>query len=350
MIHLAFIGDSFLINSTPVELPMSLDALQRLLGPGRHSILEYNHVFAWDVLGLTASSKDGVTVEALLPEYSRRALPFMPRNLFSGTCTVDGVDVREYYRANRARRIKSSRSDRGGAFVFGVHKVYFSLDEGRISDIEISRYVPPTPAPDPLPLDPACAHYDALWSAWDAAVTHWVPANHWRHNLRHGITAQELADGRTAINTPLPPALVDFYKPRNVVWDPVSSPFSFLVNEWQYDLLPFADIPERHQRMMDLQYGPEIDPKLLADFSDRVKATDYANPAWIPFAEGRNGDYLLFDPDPSPRGKVGQIIELRNADWTRDVIADSLEELVRQEIARIAAAGTERFAFFLRDA
>lgn len=352
MTDLAFVGESLLINGTPVELPISADALQRLLGPARLWTGEYGHRFVWDDLGLSGSSKNGVTVEKLLPELGRfrgHDLPFMPRNLFGGTCTVDGVDMDEHYHAHHARRIRLFHGDRGGALVFGVHMVYFSLHEGRILEFEISRYEPPAPTPDPLPLDPAFAHYDALWREWDSAVTRWVPANHWRYNLCQGITAQDLADCRTANDMPWPPALVEFYKPRNVVWDPVSSPFSFDVNGWQYDLLPFADIPERQQRMMDLQFGPDLDPQLLAGFSDRVKATDYVNPAWIPFAEGRNGDYLLFDPDPSPRGKAGQIIELRNADWTRNVVADSLAELVRQELARIAAAGSERFAFFLRD-
>lgn len=80
-------------------------------------------------------------------------------------------------------------------------------------------------------------------------------------------------------------------------------------------------------------------------YSDKVKAVNYANPKWIPFAEGRNGDYLLIDTDPSEKGSFGQIIELQNEGWTRSVVASSLEEVIRQEIEIIKSEGNNRFGF-----
>jgi cell wall assembly regulator SMI1 len=66
----------------------------------------------------------------------------------------------------------------------------------------------------------------------------------------------------------------------------------------------------------------------------------------VPFAEGRNGDYLLYDTDPSEQGDFGQIIELQNESWQRNVVAESLEALLKNEIALIKA-GKKDFTFIL---
>jgi cell wall assembly regulator SMI1 len=55
----------------------------------------------------------------------------------------------------------------------------------------------------------------------------------------------------------------------------------------------------------------------------------------LPFADGDNGDYLLFDTDPSELGTYGQIILLENETWERVVIANSLEELIKSQIEKV---------------
>ncbi len=346
MLRLSFTGNVFRINETPLTLPISINALHRLIGPSRHSAPMHAH--AWDEHGLWASSQDGVLVDNLIPELTDHNLPFHPTQRFNGSFTVDGEDILLYYRNHRSRRVKLFHGDDGGALVFGDLHVYFSLREGRVSDLTIGPHKLAT-EPDPLPLDPEYAHFAALWKDWTDAVGRFVPANNRYHNLKHGITAEALAQALEASEFEWPPALLNFYRPFDVIWDPVSSPFSFKVADWQYDLLPFGELQDRWAHLMAQQHGADMRPESPTQVSDKVKSRDHSNLKWIPIAEGRNGDFLLFDNDPSELGTAGQIIELRNESWTRKVIASSLEALVHQEIATIEAEGRERFSFFLAD-
>ncbi|PWB22398.1 SMI1/KNR4 family protein [Flavobacterium sp. HTF] len=60
-----------------------------------------------------------------------------------------------------------------------------------------------------------------------------------------------------------------------------------------------------------------------------------------------NGDYLVYDTDPAEKGKLGQIIELQNESWERNIVADSLEELIQNEINNLKSATPQHFDFII---
>ena len=133
---------------------------------------------------------------------------------------------------------------------------------------------------------------------------------------------------------------------QNVDYDAVTSAFQFGVNNWSYELIPFQDIAEEWNSIQDLQFDEDDLPEQEIDF-EKINTNNYANPKWIPFATGRNGDYLLYDTDPASKGKFGQIIELQNESWDRNIVADSLEELIQNEISNLRAGKTEHFDFII---
>lgn len=51
--------------------------------------------------------------------------------------------------------------------------------------------------------------------------------------------------------------------------------------------------------------GTLVEPEMAPGEETR---SDFWHPAWIPFASNDNGDFLCFDFDPAPAGRVGQII------------------------------------------
>lgn len=53
---------------------------------------------------------------------------------------------------------------------------------------------------------------------------------------------------------------------------------------------------------------------------------DWWNAKWVPFAENRSGDHICLDLDPSPSGKLGQVIRFWHADAERTCEAGSFRE------------------------
>ncbi len=49
------------------------------------------------------------------------------------------------------------------------------------------------------------------------------------------------------------------------------------------------------------------------------------NPLWIPIASNSSGDFWCVDLDPSPSGKIGQIISFVHTDPARELIAKDFE-------------------------
>lgn len=203
--------------------------------------------------------------------------------------------------------------------------------------------------PGTLPVDNTFAHYIPLWKQWIGATTKIVPANNPYYNLTQGISEEDIKNYALIDeenNRAIPDALVNFYKIHNVACNAVTSAFSFFINNWPYTLIPFNKIAEEWDCINSL-YDEDDDTGVLPAYSEKIKTGNYANPGWIPFAEGRNGDYLLFDTAPGDKGKYGQIVELQNESWQRNVVADSLEELLQNEIYTLENGAAEKFEFIL---
>ncbi len=175
-----------------------------------------------------------------------------------------------------------------------------------------------------------------IFENWKTEICKKINIQNQCYNLIEGVTDEQIANDKIIDeenNITIPDELIALYKIYNVEYTPVTSAFSFTPeNSGWYRLIPFEDISEHWEGIQDLQFEDSLEEGSLDNYSPKVKATDYANPRWIPFADGDQGDYLLFDTDPSNEGTYGQIIELQNESWERNVVANSLQELLKNQI------------------
>ena len=343
--------NQLLINGTEIDFPVEVEKLKQILGPCRHTLTEYNQVYTWDDIGVTASSEQGVAAHAILIDLTKKDYAFSPTQTFAGTVTLHGEDIIAYRTAHKSQLVRSFKADTGKSFLLDRHKVWFSLKNGVVEYLYLSGIGPddkPTKPPEPAPVDEKYKPLESQTKQWIAAVTRIVSPDNRFYNLTHGITKEAIADHSQIEDGPaIPDELVNFYKVCNVDYDPVTSAFSFLANDFEYYLIPFDEIARAWESIQDLQFGDGVEASLLEGYSKRIQTDDYANPRWIPFADGFNGDYLVFDTDPGAEGTFGQIIELQNESWSRDVVADSLMDLLKGDIALLEGGGAGKFDFIL---
>ncbi|MBD1431576.1 SMI1/KNR4 family protein [Sphingobacterium sp. DN00404] len=350
MLHKIELTDNGLtINGHSVRFPIAPAHLNAILGNARVFPTKANVLFIWDDFGLKGYGSQSEGIHTLEVHYHLDDYKHAPQQSFGGMCLLNGQEIRTYYQENRKKRIKLFSGDSSGAFVVGHLSAWFDYEDGEVASVSLSVYQKASEEelPITLPLDKEYAHYHDLWQDWITHVSVFVTDNNPYYNLKHGITQENLDRVRAALPVTIPNELINFYKVHNVDYDPVTSPFGFHVNSFDYDLLPFSRIVDQWNMIDSLQFGEQVEPENLLGYDSRIKSTDYANPKWIPFAEGRNGDYLLIDTDPSEQGTYGQILELVNESWERTVVAPSLTALVEMEIAYIKQHGQERFDFII---
>ena len=278
-------------------------------------------------------------------------IPFWPQQCFAGRLLFDGEDMLAYFKQHPLRRAKPVLSaGRDGALVMGEVSAWFAMNEGEVANVSFSPddALNPSEPADPLQLDAGYEHLRALWQDWISAIHAIVPVDNQYNNLTHGINTETLrACGALGDGTPVPAALVNFYKVYNVEFDGVASVFSLSINHMDDDLVPFERLAIEWQAIQELQDDEFLDEDSPATVSGALNFRGYANPRWVPFTTGHNGDYLVFDPDPGPDGRQRQIVELVNESWTREVVAPSLETLIRDEVARLNTGDARRYAFIL---
>ncbi|HFK5583993.1 TPA: SMI1/KNR4 family protein [Elizabethkingia anophelis] len=346
MTRICFTADRFDINGNSIALPLPINELESILGEARVFTGEYNTVYTWPELGIKAYSKERKLVETVDVVFEPEDYEHSPEKVFTGELLLNGTDIKEYYINNKDKRVKLWDDDPNGAFVFNNHSLWLDIEDGVFNTVSIEAYTKgEAKTLESLPLDAGFEDLAVIWNKWIAAIKEYVDEDNAYYNLTHGITAGQMHETEVQLEVPLPGVLLNFYKVHNVRWNAVTSAFSFSVNGWSYDLLPFEKIIDEWEEIQDLNDDEVLGAEMKEGYSDNVKAVNYANPKWIPFAEGRNGDYLLIDTDPSEKGTFGQIIELQNEGWTRSVVASSLEELITQEIEIIKSEGNNRFGF-----
>jgi len=336
----------FQINNIKIEFPIDITVLKQALGDFRYTKKQYNHIYTWDDQGIMAFSKEGDKVESLAIEFEVREYDYCAKNIFIGEFIFDGQELFQYYEDNKNQLVKLFKGDRSGAFILNGISVWFDKEDGKITSLSISASEEKEKKIT-APIDPEFKLFEPLWQEWISEINKIVSTNNDYYNLTEGISEKDIQEHIELENDiSIPPALVNFYKVKNVDYDPVTAVFQFGVNNWSYDLIPFEDIAEEWNSIQDLQFDEEDLPEQEIDF-EKINTNNYANPKWIPFATGRNGDYLLYDTDPASKGKFGQIIELQNESWDRNIVADSLEELIQNEISNLRAGKTEHFDFII---
>lgn len=350
MITADFSDLGFTFCGKELSFPFHIDELHALLGNSELFTGEYNDVYIWSFLGIRAFSKVDQLVDALELTCQIDDYEGAIQSTFTGQLSMKGeADPVKYYNEHTAERVKLWDTDTSGAFVFNDTSVWYSLRDGYLYALSIQQYVKEeVPVVDVLPMDEGYEYLQAVWSDWLTGISKVVKSDNKYYNLTHGITKEQFDQVSEELEgVVLPAVLVNFYKANNVEWNAVTSAFSLHANGWDYDLLPFDRIGDAWENVNGLLGDEDVDADLLAKYSDKVKATGYANPKWIPFAEGRNGDFLLIDTDPSDKGDYGQIVELQNEAWERTVVAGSLEELIYREIGSLEQGGTEKYMFIV---
>lgn len=337
----------FQINGTPLQFPIDITVLKHVLGDCRENEKKYNHIYTWDNLGIMAFSKEGSKAESLAVELEVGEYDHCAKSIFTGTFIFDGQELFELYKSGKNKLVKLFKGDRSGAFILNGISVWFDKEDGKITGLDISSYEEKVKIPKtPLSVDEEFKIFEPLWKEWISEINKIVSTDNDYYNLSDGITAEDIKK-HTILedDITIPPALLNFYKVQNVDYDSVTSAFQFGVNNFSYDLIPFQDIKQEWESIQDLQFDEDDLPEQEEIDFDKIQTDNYANPKWIPFATGRNGDYLLYDTDPASKGKFGQIIELQNESWERNIVADSLEELIQNEISNLKGGKTEHFDF-----
>lgn len=336
----------FRINDTIVQLPAAIDVLKKALGDCRYIKKQYNHIYTWDDLGIMAFSKEGKQAESLAIEFEVKKYDYCAKSIFTGEFIFDGQELFQYYENNKNQLVKLFKGDRSGAFILNGISIWFDKEDGKITSLSISPYEEKEKKIS-APLDPEFKAFKPLWQEWILEINKIISSSNAYYNLTEGISTEDIQEHiELEDDIKIPPALINFYKVQNVDYDPVTAAFQFGINNWSYDLIPFQDIEEEWNSIQDLQFDEDDLPEQELDF-EKINTNNYANPKWIPFATGRNGDYLLYDTDPASKGKFGQIIELQNESWSRIIVADSLEELIQNEINNLKAGKTEHFDFIV---
>lgn len=334
----------FKINDVAVEFPVEIAVLKTILGEARLKKSEHNQIYTWDNHGLIAFSKEGKNAENLLLDLNYGTYDFCSKQSFSGEFIFEDQNLFEFYTTNKKQLVKLFKGDDSGAFILNGISVWFNKDDDKITAIDIAAYQEKIKKPS-LPIDEKFKQFESLWQEWITEINKIIESDNRYYNLADGISAENLEEhSELEEEIKIPPALQNFYKVQNVEYDAVTSAFQFLINNWTYDLIPFEDIKDEWNSIQDLQFDEDDLPELEIDF-DKIKTNNYANPKWIPFATGRNGDYLIYDTDPAEKGKFGQIIELQNESWERNIVAESLEELLKNEINNLKTGKTEHFDF-----
>lgn len=333
------------INGQIWNFPIPIKAFCSSLGTYRKVTTAYQHNYLWDDEGLVAYSKNDDFIEDITLLLNHGKYDHQPKSAFSGQVSFYKHALIDYYKAHPEQRVALYVGDDKHSLIAQNISVSLYLKDP-YSFICFKSYQA-TEIPLPLKLDTGFEYYSTLWGNWLYAIQSYVPSYNRFYNLTYGIQQHDIDEQQSLFEGKLPTSLINFYKVHNVYWDAVTSVFQFHVNGWGYDLLPFSRLYEIWENIMELNEDFEDIDTTDENFDIKIKCKGYANPNWIPFAEGRNGDYLLIDFDPSEHGVVGQIIELQNESWSRTIFFDSLKHLIESTIQQLNTGKDTRYEWIL---
>lgn len=195
----------------------------------------------------------------------------------------------------------------------------------------------------PINVDSKYDYLIPLWEEWKDEILKKVPLDNEYINIKYGIQQETIQQYKNLnyekFKATIPDELLAFYQIYDVELNVITSAFAFDVNGMDYCLLPFENIADEWEDIIGFNFDYDKEDILQDDglpkWSDKLNIEGYSNPAWIPFAENKQGDYLMYDANPSKTGQYGQIIELQNESWERNIVANSLAELLESDIDKL---------------
>lgn len=138
-------GNSLLINGEPMQFPLHIEKLQYLLGNARLNEKKQNHIYTWDDLGIFAYSKNGEAVEVLALDIAPGDYDFSPAATFNAQLLIEQTHYKDYYQQNIRSVKKLSKYDEGGTLTVRDFDVWFNIENGQFTEVNISHHVPPPP-------------------------------------------------------------------------------------------------------------------------------------------------------------------------------------------------------------
>ncbi|NIG55451.1 hypothetical protein [Chitinophaga sp. Cy-1792] len=133
----AIIDNTIFIEDQVIIFPVKIQVLQAILGPGRHVKKKYNHIYTWDEAGLTAYAKDGKVAESIMLDISPNKYDFSPKQTFTDTFLINGVDYPAFLAAHESELKRISKNDDSGSVVLGDNELWFDIDEGKIAALQL---------------------------------------------------------------------------------------------------------------------------------------------------------------------------------------------------------------------
>ncbi|MBY0413309.1 MAG: SMI1/KNR4 family protein [Bdellovibrionales bacterium] len=337
MIKIELSENNFLINNHSFKFPILIENLSKVLGEARRTVKKYNIIYSFDEHGIMAFSKNDKTFDGIMLFYIKEKFDTSPKNVFEGEFILAGEEARSLKKKNPQQLVKLFPEDDSGAVILNNMTAWFKLgdlDDGFIAGIEIRPYDGEDLTPKNLvPLEKEYKYLETLWMNWITAIEKRNPPPQKYFNLKSGIEAADIKNAKKIENFKIPQELIQFYQFRDVKYNPVSSLFQFSINGYVYYLIQFNKIKKSWEDIDDQQSDDESKGELeQGPFTEEIRTDNYANSKWIPIAEDFNGNYLLYDCDPGPKGSIGQIIQLQNESWERNLVAKSLKELIENQI------------------
>ncbi|RPE13073.1 hypothetical protein EGT74_05935 [Chitinophaga lutea] len=143
--QIQLLGNTLLINGEAMQFPLHIEKLQHLLGNARHNEKKHNHIYTWDDLGILAYSKNGQAVEALTLDIKPGNYDFSPASPFNAQLLIEQTQYKDYYQQHIREAKKISKYDEGGTLIVHDFEVWFDIEGGDLTQVNISHYTPPPP-------------------------------------------------------------------------------------------------------------------------------------------------------------------------------------------------------------
>jgi ankyrin repeat protein/cell wall assembly regulator SMI1 len=140
-------------------------------------------------------------------------------------------------------------------------------------------------------------------------------------------TEKEIAELAAFVGTPLPPALLSIYRRANgqkpTARKPLCPPADFLDGGWF--LSPISEVIADGMMLTELLDKGEFDGQKKKVMPDNEVRKEWWDRHWLPILADGGGDHVCLDFNPSPSGKVGQVIEFRHDSGERKLLHESLD-------------------------
>lgn len=156
--------------------------------------------------------------------------------------------------------------------------------------------------------------------------------------IKEGINDHEIKKLENKLGIKLPEEFITFYTLQDYQDNAITTIFELSGdNNYPYSVLSFKKIIREISDLDDLNDDDANEnPYGALEISKAINTHNkYYNSKWIPFAHNSQGDYLLIDLDPSASGQYGQIIELQNESWERNLLANSLTKLLEDNLKKL---------------